>query len=322
MSRYARVQKFVSEFPWAVLPATLDIIVEIMELRAEGRAFTDEEIQARVGAPRRRMEATHTSDAGATVAVIPVHGVIAPRMNVMTEMSGGTSADVLGRQIGAAMTDPHIDAVVLDVDSPGGSVFGIQELADSMAAMKGRKPMVAVANHVMASAAYWIGSQADEIIASPSSQVGSIGVIAVHQDVSGAEEKLGVKTTMITAGKHKAAGDPHSPLSEDARAMMQGLVDQYYTAFVKGVARGRGVSAADVRGGFAEGAIVGASDAVKLGLADSVGTLDDAISRLASGSKSVSARANAIIFDERHQLDGAVLLEQAKLREALAARAR
>jgi signal peptide peptidase SppA len=227
------------------------------------------------------------------VAVLPLHGVIAPRMNVMTDISGGTSAEAFGRTFRAAIAEPEIAAVVLDVDSPGGSVFGIEELASIIRAGRGRKPIVAVANTMMASAAYWLASQADEILASPSSQVGSIGVIGVHQDVSEAEAKLGIKTTLITAGKFKGDGNEHQPLSDSARATMQQLVDTYYAAFARDVSRGRAVPEQQVRNGMGEGRILSAKDAVQAGLADGIGTLEQAVSRLASGSKRVAMKAEA-----------------------------
>lgn len=291
-SRHPRILKFVAEHPWAILPARLDTILEILELRAAGQMFTDEEIQRRINAGPGRGSA---GPVGA-VAVLPLHGVMAPRMTLMTDISGGTSAEDFGQLFRAAVADPDIGAIVLDVDSPGGSVFGIEELATVIRGGRGRKPIVAVANTLMASAAYWVASQADEILASPSSQVGSIGVIGVHQDVSQAEAKIGVKTTLVTAGKFKGDGNEHEPLTDTARAAMQQMVDTYYASFVRDVARGRAVPDTQVREGMGEGRILGARDAVKAGLADGIGTLGQVVARLAAGAKSAlpaGARAEA-----------------------------
>src|SRR5687767_6197854 len=141
--RYANVLRFVSEHPWAVLPSTLDTVVEILTLRAEGRMFTDEEIRARVGAVPR----PQPQQAG-TVAVLPLHGVIAPRMDAMTDISGGTSAEAFGKTFSRLMANPEISAIVIDVDSPGGNVFGVEELATTIRDARGTKPIVAVANHL------------------------------------------------------------------------------------------------------------------------------------------------------------------------------
>ena len=286
--RYPRILKFVSEWPWAILPAKLESIVEMLELRAAGQMFTDEEIKARIGAGPRP-----AAKAGGPVAVIPLHGVLAPHMDVMTQISGGTSVAAFTRMVRAAADDPDIAAIVLDVASPGGSVFGIEEGAAALRAAKGRKPIIAVADHVMASAAYWLSAQADEILASPSSQVGSIGVIGVHQDMSEAEAKEGIKTTLVTAGKFKGDGNEHEPLSDSARAAMQQHVDAYYAAFVQDVARGRAVSVQEVRSGFGEGRVLGAKDALAAGLVDGIATLETAVVRLAGGAKRVAMKAEA-----------------------------
>lgn len=285
MPRYQHVLRMVAEWPWAVMPATLDAILEVLTLRAEGRTFTDEEIQARIGAARPSGGARNVG----AVAVLPLYGVIAPRMNAMTQMSGGTSAQQFGAAFRQAIESPDVSAVVLDVDSPGGSVFGVEELAATIREARGTKPIIAVANTLAASAAYWIASQADELIASPSSQVGSIGVLAVHVDTSAAEERAGIKTSYIATSKFKAEAAPGTPLTAEAREMMQKLAGGYHRAFVADVARGRGVSRAAVEEGFGEGRVVAARDAVKAGMVDGIGTLDQVIARLAGGRKRVAS---------------------------------
>ena len=291
--RYARVLKFFGEHPWALLPARLETMIEILELRADGQMFTDEEIQARIGAGPRAVPAP-----GGPVAVLPLYGVISPRMNMMTQVSGGTSADAFGKVFRAAMADPEIAAIAIDVDSPGGSVFGMEELASIIRSGRGRKPIAAVANTMMASAAYWLASQADQIIASPSSQVGSIGVIGVHQDISQAEAKEGITTTLVTAGKFKGDGNEHQPLSDTARATMQQMVDSYYAAFTRDVSRGRAVSQQQVRDGMGEGRILNAQEALRAGLVDGIGTLEQTLGRLAAGKPAaLKAEAEAPTFE-------------------------
>lgn len=287
--RYARVTKFVVQHPWAIIPERLDALLEVLALRIEGRALTEEEIQARLASvppppPRRTAQA---------VAVLPVFGVLAHRMDLMTKVSGGTSVEGLAAAFDQAVADPAISAIVLDVDSPGGSVFGVQEFAERIYHARGAKPVVAVANATAASAAYWLASQADQLVVTPSGQVGSIGVVAVHQDRSKQAEMLGVRPTFITAGKFKASGNELEPLDEAARADMQHRVDQYYAAFVAAVARGRGVSRATVRDGFGEGRIVSARDAVAQGMADGESTLDEVLGRLVAGEPALGAHAAA-----------------------------
>jgi len=286
MIHTGRVLRLVRSTPWSILPDKLEEIVAIVEDHAAGVRLTHEEIRARIGSAPR----PEPSMAG-SVAVLPLRGVVAQRANVMTEISGGTSTERLGAMLAEYVRDPEISAVVLDVDSPGGSVFGVPELAASIMRMRGRKPIVAVANSLAASAAYWIGAAADQFYVTPGGLVGSIGVLSVHTDISKAEEAAGTKTTIVTSAKYKAEGNEYEPLTEEARAQMQARVDAYHAMFVRDVAAGRGVSAQVVQDTYGQGRVVNAEEAVRLGMADKVATLDQVIARLQRQPASRSARA-------------------------------
>jgi signal peptide peptidase SppA len=223
-----------------------------------------------------------------------LRGVIAHRMGGMDEMSGGMSAERFTSMIRSAAADPGISSIVIDVDSPGGTVAGVSEAADAVFQAREQKRIVAVANATMASAAYWIASQAHELVAVPSAldrSIGSIGVFTVHQDLSAHLEKEGVKVTLIKAGKHKAEANPFEPLSEELKAEIQASVDAAYGAFVKAVARGRGVSVADVKGGYGEGRALSAADAKAAGLIDRIASMDDVIGKLAGRRSAAGMRA-------------------------------
>lgn len=287
--RYPQITKAVYERPWALQPAMLAVIEEIVRLRAAGTPLSDEEIEARVGAARNGPRAGAARAQG--VAVIPVYGVISQRMNLMQAMSGGTSVEGLTEAFRSAMADPDIGAIVFDVDSPGGSVDGITELASEIRAARGTKPMAAVANTTMASAAYWLGAQADEVVAGPSSIVGSIGIIAAHLDQSAADEMAGEKVTIITAGDGKATGNPHIPLDDEGRAELQGLADDYYGLFVADVRKARAVTAKTVSQGW-KASVFTAEKARDAGLVDRVDTLDATVRRLVvQANRSPAARA-------------------------------
>ncbi|NJN53292.1 MAG: S49 family peptidase [Anaerolineae bacterium] len=187
---------------------------------------------------------------------------------MMSEMSGAVSVQKFTAQFRAALRDPDIASIVIDVDSPGGQVGGVEELAAEIFDARGQKPITAVVNTLAASAAYWIASAADEIVISPSGQAGSIGVFLIHEDMSAALAAAGETVTLISAGKYKVEGNPFEPLTEEARGAMQEMVNEYYGMFTKAVARNRGVKVADVRNGFGEGRVVGAGQAVALGMAD------------------------------------------------------
>jgi signal peptide peptidase SppA len=224
--------------------------------------------------------------------VIPITGVISHRMNLLTQFSGGTSTAGLTKAFRAALADPNVKAIVFDVDSPGGSVDGVAELADEILQARGQKKMVAVCNSLMASAAYWIASAADEVVFTSSGSGGSIGVFMVHEDYSEANKKMGIAPTYISAGKYKTEGNPDEPLSDDARAAMQADVDAFYSMFVNAVAKGRGVSASDVRSGFGQGRCLLAKDALKAGMCDKIATLDQTLARFGAGDQVTKVSAS------------------------------
>jgi signal peptide peptidase SppA len=276
--KYPNVIRAVSETPWAILPSKLAAIVDLISLRASGQQLTEEEIQARIGAGPAHKQ---TSQQG-VVAVLPLYGVIAPKADAMTEISGGTSVQTFAADFRSVLNDDQVKAIVLDVDSPGGQTDLLPELAAEIRAGRGSKPIVAVANTMAASAAFWIASQADELVVTPSGSVGSVGVFAAHDDISALQEQLGVKTTLISAGKDKTLGNPFEPLSDEARQMIQERVDEAYDMFTSDVAKGRGVSQAQVKNGYGEGRMVTAQTAVSEGMADRVGTLEQTIARVAN----------------------------------------
>jgi signal peptide peptidase SppA len=278
MKRYDHVVNYVRGHAWAILPETLQTIAEVVQVHVRQGGLSAEDVAERLAAGRSAQGPRDGKRTGVT-AVIPIYGVIMPRATLMSELSGATSVEGLRADFRAALADPDVARIVFDVDSPGGSVEGIEELGEEIRAARGQKPMTAVANYLMASAAYWLASQADEIVASPSSLVGSIGVYAVHQDWSAAYEQAGVKPTLIKAGKYKAEGIDFMPLSDDAIAHFQESVDDSYEAFTAAVAKGRGTTPAAVRSGYGEGRALTARRAKAEGLVDRIDTLEGSFSR-------------------------------------------
>ena len=290
--RYPRVMQIVFDRPWAILPATLDAICEVIAIRASGERLTPEQIEARIDAgPGRGQQ----MQAGA-VAVLPLYGVIVPRSTLMTDVSGGTSLQGFSQALAQCCADPSVGQILIDVNSPGGSVDMVPEVAAQIRAACQTKPVVAVANTMAASAAYWLASQADELVVTPSGSVGSVGVYLAHHDVSAAMEAEGVKTTLISAGKYKTEGNQFEPLSDDAQDAMQDMVDDFYEMFAGDVAKGRGVTPAAVKSGFGEGRMVLGKRAVAAGMADRVDTFDNTLARMMrpTGSRS---RARALEDD-------------------------
>lgn len=264
---------------WAITPEKLYEVLAVLELKASGVRLSDEEAAERAG-PVARPAGGLVAGAGGQVAVLPVFGVLSQRVQGLARSSGATSTEELGAALDAAIRDPQVAAIVLNMDTPGGAVTGVPELAAQIKAGTQVKPIIAQVNSLAASGGYWLASQATEIAVTPSGDVGSIGVYRVHLDQSAAAEQAGVRATVISAGKYKVEGHPLLPLSEDARAAMQARVDEAYTQFVTAVAKGRGVPVDAVRNGFGEGRTVGAPQAVASGMADRVATLPETLARL------------------------------------------
>lgn len=274
--KYTRVAAYVGETLWALHPSKLAELLAVLAFRASGKAFSDDEIEARIGDAAAARQGPTSRGA---VAVIPIRGVIAHRMSGMAESSGGTSCEKIAAQIDQVLSE-GIATIVYDFDSPGGTVPGIQELAAKMFALRGQVKQIAQINSLAASAAYWLAAQCDERVCMPSGAAGSIGVYTAHEDLSKALEQEGISVELISAGKFKTEGSPFSPLSPEARAIKQTSVDAAYAQFTADVARGLGVSAKDVRNGYGEGRVLGAKDAKAAGLVDRLATMDETLGRL------------------------------------------
>ena len=232
----------------------------------------------------------------ASVAVVRLAGVLEHRR----ERDGGvfsgtsTSLEATTSRLRQALADPVVTAIALDIDSPGGPVAGVPELAAEL--RQARKPIVAVANTHAAGTALWLASQASQFSVTASGSAGGLGVASVHADESGRLAKQGRRMTLIAAGKHKVDGNPYEPLSHDARQHMQREVDRWHAAFVRDVASGRKTSTAHVLAKFGAGRMLGAREAVAAGMADRVETLEQAIERLQRGGtapRRSGARARA-----------------------------
>jgi signal peptide peptidase SppA len=204
------------------------------------------------------------------LAVIPLHGVLTPRPSLGLWWFGGTALDQAGAALRAAVADPAVATIALWVDSSGGAVAGTPEFAAAVFEARRHKPVVAVVDGMMASAALWIGAQASEIIATPSADVGSLGVLALHADVSRALDQAGVTMTVIAEPAGKTEGTPFQPLSDPARAHLAGRVREAYQMFVRDVARGRGVEPATVAARYGQGRMLSAASALAAGLVDRI----------------------------------------------------
>lgn len=283
---YSRASSLFFDTPLALLPSKADEIRAFWETKLGGRTldFQDraEPFEVRFLTLDGDPFSEETGDAAqprqqGKVAILPLHGVISPRMNMMTAMSGGTSTDIVGSELRKQLNDPNVKAIVFDIDSPGGSAAGVTELASMIMDARGTKPLVGIVNYTGASAAYWIGSALDYLYASPSAMVGGVGVYAMHKDSSKALENEGFNVTLVSAGKNKTRGNQYEPLSGDDVAFIQSLVDDTYSMFIRDVARGRRVSQAIVRNTYGQGDILTAKQALEVGMIDGIKTAEEVI---------------------------------------------
>lgn len=261
--------------PWAMKEDVLTSLTEIVIRHMSGQKLSQAEIESRTGADKKVEPPDYAVDANG-LARIPVYGVIAKRANMVNGISKpqGTSVEEIRKDFLAAINDPAVKAIALDVDSPGGSVDGIAELSDIIFSARGKKPITAYTDGQMASAAYWIGSAADKIYASKSAEVGSIGVYTVIHDYSRAVKNEGIDTVVFKAGKYKAAGNPYKHMTEDDQAAIQDTVNSYYDLFVDGIARNRSLNA-DAALKLANGKSYIGKKALDIGLIDGIQNIDE-----------------------------------------------
>ena len=280
-------QLLVAEYlatPWALMPERLSAVTAVIA-RWSGDARASDEVMHSVAADRNARDArrqSSVSNSGGGIAVLPLYGIVTQRGNMVDDVSGpGTaSTQQFSNLLRAALQDETVSQILIDIDSPGGSVYGVAELADEIVNARAQKPVVAIANSLAASAAYWIGCSASEFYVTPGGEVGSIGVWQAHQDYSKAMDEAGVKTTLISAGKFKVEGNPYAPLDEEAQGFMQSRVDDYYAAFTKAVAKGRGVPISQVRDGMGQGRVLGADAALASSMVDGIATFNDVVKKM------------------------------------------
>ena len=220
--------------------------------------------------------------AASSVAVIPIIGTLTQRGDVIDSVETRSTSDVAD-EVAAAAAEPKVDAIVLEVDSPGGEVYGVPEAFAVIQAARKMKPVVAHANSVAASAGFYLAAAADELWVTPSGEVGSVGVYALHINAAKALEDMGEEWEFVEAddSPYKTEGAPTGPLTEEARGQIKKAVNRYMAMFVRDLAKGRGVTIHHVQQKFGKGRMLGPQEAVEVKMADQVGTLGQAIRRAA-----------------------------------------
>lgn len=298
-----RIAERVLNRPLLLHPAKAEIILHVLEGRLPldaGLAPLSPEANRFLGKSSGLDGRDRKYRVQDSTAIIPVVGSLVNRGSWLGSNSGMTSYEGLAAQLRDAAADPEVSAVLLDIDSPGGEATGMFSLAEQVRQLGQTKPVTAFVNDMAASAAYGIASAANEIVVSPTSVVGSIGVVMTHMDRSKQMERNGVKPTLIYAGKHKVDGNPFGPLTETVQADLQLEVAKFYDQFVALVARGRtGMGEQAIRDTEAR-TYIGA-DAISRGLADRVASLDEVLSDLSATARGASYRRNGFAMSKPNE---------------------
>ncbi len=269
---------------WAIAPEKLDALIELARHRLASGAPSMLSVE-----PRAKRKQTRRQ----TAAVLPLHGVISHRSGGLLELFGfGTSTESFGKLFVRVMDDPMIDAVLMDIDSGGGEHSGTPELSRMIFENRGRKKITAIANSMAASAAFWIGSAADEFIVTPSGMVGSIGVMRIHTDETAAAEKAGVRFTVLRSAPYKYEGSSIEPLADSARAHFQSIIDEAHGQFVADLRRNLGhrLSRQQVQA-LADGRLYSAPEALRRGFVDRVASFDDVLGEISGETADRKTRA-------------------------------
>lgn len=273
--------------PWAILEEKYEEIASVLERRAYGEILEASELQA-ITAEHQGQEPEFDVPSG--VGVVALEGIVSQRMNLMTNISGGTSTEMLTSEIKAMGKDSSLHTVVMAVDSPGGSINGVPEAARAWRELGKTKHTIAVARPTMASAAYWLASGANEIWAQPDSVVGSIGAMMEHRDTTVMDEKMGVKRTRFKTGSMKAAGA--EGINPAIASDIQEKVETAFGLFLSDVTAGRPqLSAPFLRS--LEGNVFLGEEAKAKGLVDKIGTLSDVLGSLSSKTLGLPRRSFA-----------------------------
>ena len=285
-----RISDAVTSTPWAILPEKADEICAFFDQRLEGDLLSESEIKAAIGPADGEDDDPTTIDG---VRVLSVRGTITPKATFLSRFSGGASCEIISAQLQKALKDDKVRAIIMRMDSPGGSVHGVAELAAEIYAGRQIKPIYGwVDNGLCCSAMYWIGSACTKLYASEGSESGSIGVIAIHREFTKAAKSMGVKYHVLRSVQNKAIGQAVEVLDEAKRGVLMERIQSWHTAFIGAVALHRNIAAAAVDERFGHGKTYRADQAVDLGLIDGIKTFSQVFDSLreVGGDSGVSTK--------------------------------
>jgi ClpP class serine protease len=266
----SRVLQYIDSSVWAITPDWLGVIRGIASRSEEITELHLEAIEKTTGRSIRETQGVTVRDG---VAVVPIHGPLFRYANLFTRFSGATSAESLARDLGAAATDPLVREIVIDVDSPGGEINGIEETAKLIRAISQEKPVTALVSFLGTSGAYWLASAAPRVITVRTGVLGSIGTLLRMGDGSDEEGEIVFQSSQ---SPHKVI----DPTTAEGAADIQTMLDSLAQVFIESVAEHRGVSVEKVMSDFGRGGVRVGDAAVEAGMADATGTLEGVIAEL------------------------------------------
>jgi signal peptide peptidase SppA len=275
-----RALDLAASVPWAIRPEALEAILTIAAREdipqdVVARLMTSgstEAVAAKLGKPLDNTRSVTVRDG---VAIIPIAGPIFRHANLFSEISGATTTEAVAQDLATALATPAVRAILLEVDSPGGEVAGISELAAMIRAATAEKPVTAYIDDLGASAAYWLASAAGSIVAAPTAVLGSLGVVAVMRDPSK------TKSTDLEFVSSQSPNKRPDLTTEAGKAQVQATVDALADVFVADVARYRGTSVETVLSDFGQGGVFVGQQAVDAGMADAIGSHEQTLRDLA-----------------------------------------
>jgi signal peptide peptidase SppA len=286
--------------------SALPTLATTAELRAAGASL--DQLAQRTDLQPHDVAVQHVG----STAIVPLTGLITSNP-LLAFLAGGTMPDALVASLRQAVADPDVREILLLVDSPGGEVALMTETASEIRRLRDITPITAIARPLMASAAFWLAAQATDVVATPSADIGSVGVFAIHIDQSKRNEQAGIRPTYITSSAEKVEGNPDAPLSEQAIANMKQRVDETTNQFVSDLAAGRGTSVATVRSRFGSGRMFAAAEALGRGMVDRIETSENTLGRLATTTGRLRASTHRLSRSAVSDAEQAALDEQAIL---------
>lgn len=312
-TRFQGVTSLLAGRPWAIREADHRELVAAFNRYLAGGVDEATLAQLRADREARAAQQQEQQAAAPGVAVIGIYGTIVPRGSLMAEYCGATDPHTLADRVTEAANDDGVTSIVLDILSGGGAVTGIRVAEEAIRRAREVKPVIAVANTVMCSAALWLGAQATELVAAPGAEIGSIGVIGTHVDETAALDEYGLKVTYVRSNPGKALGQSAEAMEGDVLASWQDEIDRTQADFVQALSLGRGMSLADAQA-LATGHVWFGEEAVAAGLADRVATLGDVLREQQAQAAQRSVRTARRAADHPRVVEATAQLRQAAVR--------